>query len=122
MKFFPDKDLLNAYNEAAAYAALKSVQGNVVPFCYGIYDVNDNSGVVMLLAQIRGITLFEFLQDVHEEGRLGDLDRIKGVFQECWHAMEQLHECGWAHRDLKGENIILLKNGQAVFVDLENAK
>jgi hypothetical protein len=37
--------------------------------------------------------------------------------------MPQIHECGYAHRrGIKGDNIMLLENGEAVFIDLENTR
>ena len=35
--------------------------------------------------------------------------------------MESLHDAGIAHRDITGDNILLLEKGDAIFVDLENA-
>jgi serine/threonine protein kinase len=49
-------------------------------------------------------------------------DEFKKLFRECWDGMQQIHECGYAQRDIKGDNMMLLENGQAVFIDLENTK
>jgi serine/threonine protein kinase len=106
------------YHEATAYAELKSLQGYRIPFCYGIYDVDGRDGVMLLFEEIQGCTLLETLEKLSADS----YDEFKKIFRECWDCMQQIHECGYAHRDIKGDNIMLLGNGQAVFIDLENTR
>jgi serine/threonine protein kinase len=130
MKYFSSRDILQAYHEATAYSVLKPLQGHVIPFCYGVYDPVDDGGVVLLLEELCGTTLLETLTNLsadvgHEhlqEVLQGDDNRFKKVFRECWDSLQELHKSEYAHRDVKGDNIILLKNGQAIFVDLENMR
>jgi serine/threonine protein kinase len=118
LKYFNSREVLMAYQEATAYAALKSLQGYRIPFCYGMYDVDGRDGVMLLVEEIQGQTLFETLEKLPAD----HYDEFQKIFGECWEDMQQLHECGYAHNDIKGDNIMLLENGQAVFLDLEHTK
>ena len=44
------------YNEATVYAALKQQQGNLIPFCYGLYEIGNMEGLALLLEKLPGGT------------------------------------------------------------------
>jgi hypothetical protein len=56
MKYFSSRDILQ---EATAYSVLKPLHGHVIPFCYGVYDVDGSGGVILLLEELHGTTLLE---------------------------------------------------------------
>ena len=62
--------------------------------------------------------LFEFLR---KYGPLTD-EVSRRLFKEILIALEHMHNKGYAHRDLKLENIMLDENYRAVIIDLDFAK
>jgi hypothetical protein len=62
LKSFPFHALADAYQEAAAYGALKSAHGVLIPYCYGAYDVEGKEGIDLLLEKIDGVMLTNHLE------------------------------------------------------------
>ncbi|KAA8910902.1 hypothetical protein FN846DRAFT_937405 [Sphaerosporella brunnea] len=118
LKYFNSREVLMAYQEATAYAELKSLQGYRIPFCYGVYDVDGQDGVILLFEEIQGCTLLETLEKLSAD----NYDEFKKIYRECWECMQLIHECGYAHRDIKGDHIMMLGNGEAVFIGLKNTR
>lgn len=83
---------MKCYNEAAAYATLKDLQGRLVPFCYGAWHIEDEEDV-SLLEQIDGKTLSDRLSKMD----VGDKSAAKDVHQSCCIAITCLHSMGQSH-------------------------
>jgi tRNA A-37 threonylcarbamoyl transferase component Bud32 len=113
LKNFTPGALVNAYHEASAYASLKSLQGVIIPCCYGAYDVEGREGVGLLLEKVDGYTL-----RIHLESNPG-LDRCHTMFLLCWHSLERMHAAGRSHGDISADNILFVTDHDVVFIDLE---
>jgi serine/threonine protein kinase len=101
-KEFTIFEILQAHQEATAYSLLKELQGYTIPFCYGVFS-GERCGVALLLEEIKGKPL---------------VDRLCEAFDI---SMQSIHDAGVAHCDISGDNILLPENGDAIFVDFENA-
>lgn len=117
LKHFPATDLVGALQEATLYAALKQYQGLIIPFCYGIFDIDDIDEIGILLENVHGPTLAEYLANSTIE-----TDQIRILYLDCFYALYRIHSVGYAHRDIRAENIIVHSVGQIVLVDFENSK
>ncbi|KAA8904608.1 hypothetical protein FN846DRAFT_952283 [Sphaerosporella brunnea] len=114
LKFFELQNLVAAYCEATAYRALKNLQGLIIPYCYGVYQVDGRDGVGLLLEKIQAPTLDETLRDANS------VEEIRMVFLACWEGLLHLHNAGYAHRDVRASNI-MISSSQVVFIDFENS-
>jgi hypothetical protein len=114
LKFFELQNLVAAYSEATAYCALKNLQGLIIPYCYGVYEVHGRDGVGLLLEKIRARTLDETLRDPNS------VEEIRMMFLACWEGLLRLHNAGYAHRDVRASNI-MISSEEVVFIDLENS-
>jgi hypothetical protein len=92
LKSFELQNLVAAYSEATAYCALKNLQGLIIPYCYGVYDIDGTDGVGLFLE----------------------------MSLACWEGLLRLHNAGYAHRDVCASNI-MISSEDIVFVDLENS-
>jgi len=118
-KEFTIFEILQAHQEATAYSLLKKLQGYTIPFCYGVF-LGERGGVALLLEKIKGKPLVDRLCEAFDAEPVG-MDVVKSVFVQCRINMQSIHDAGVAHRDISGDNILLPENGDAIFVDFENA-
>lgn len=89
----------------------------MIPFCYGIFDIFDIGGIGILLENVHGPTLAEYLANLTIEA-----DQIRSLYLDCFYALHRMHSARYAHRDIRAENIIVVSAGQIVLVDFENSK
>lgn len=116
LKWFQPEDFLKAHGEAAAYAHLKkSFQGEIIPFCYGAYEMDERGGIGILLENVYGNALEQCL------GMNPRPEESRQLFKTCFHGLERLHLAGLAHGDVLGENILIV-NDDCVLIDFENLK
>ncbi|KAL0640249.1 hypothetical protein Q9L58_000527 [Maublancomyces gigas] len=116
LKHFPATDLIGVFQETTVYAALKPYQGLMIPFCYGIFDIDDIDEIGILLENVHGLTLAEYLA-----GSTMETAQIHSLYLDCFNALHRVHSSGYAHRDIRAENIII-SAGQIVLLDFENSK
>ncbi len=72
----------------------------------------------MVLEYIEGETLSELL---HREGRL-DSPRLQRLIDELLSGIEEIHQAGFVHRDIKPGNIMFREDGSAVLLDFGAAR
>ena len=95
-------------NEQAALSTLK--HPNIV-MLYDTYE--DDENVYMVMEYIEGLNVMEKLEN---QGRFSNVDAFK-IFRGVLSAVECMHELGFAHRDLKGDNIMVDTHGNAKIID-----
>ena len=110
------KDITNVKrfeNESKAVVLLE--HDNIVK----IYDVNIEGELkYFVMEYLEGITLKEYLK---KKGKLGP-DEVISCAEQILRALEHAHSKGVIHRDIKPQNIMLLKNGQIKVTDFGIAK
>ncbi len=100
-------------DEARALAHFKHPYINEV---YGFLE--DNGTAYIVLEYIEGKTLWQLLK---REGRL-DEDPLRRLLEELLSGLEEVHQAGFVHRDIKPLNIMLRENGDAVLLDFGAAR
>ncbi len=78
----------------------------------------DNGTAYIALEYIEGETLSQILR---REKQL-ESTRLGRLLEELLSGLEEVHEAGFVHRDIKPGNIILRKNGTAVLLDFGAAR
>jgi serine/threonine-protein kinase len=113
-KLATDKSFLKRFSrEARAVARLN--HKNIV----SAIDVGESQGWHYLIMEyVDGPTLHEVLQ---KSGMLPERDAMRITWQVC-SALKHAHENGLVHRDVKPENVILSRSGDAKLCDLGLAK
>ncbi len=100
-------------NESKAVVLLE--HDNIVK----IYDVNVDGDIkYFVMEYLEGITLKEYIK---KKGKL-DPDEIISCAEQILRALEHAHSKGVIHRDIKPQNVMLLKNGQIKVTDFGIAK
>jgi tRNA A-37 threonylcarbamoyl transferase component Bud32 len=117
LKHFSLEKLISAYQEANAYSSLKVLQGLIIPYCYGVYDIEGQTGVGLLFEKIEGVTLDEALLDMRPE-----LDETYQLYMDCWKTLVRLHDAGFSHGDISGSNVLICSQHNVVFTDFENSR
>jgi hypothetical protein len=95
-------------DEARAYAALKHLQGQVIPTFFGFYEV---WGILKLLA-------LEPVGDAILEGEKIDQD----LRMKMKAALGRIHDAGYVHGDITRRNFTRTQNGNVFLVDLERCR
>ena len=93
------------------YTALRILKHPNIVQLYSTYE--DDQNVYMVLEYVAGVNVTERLE---KQGRFRRVDACK-VFRGVLSAVEYMHELGFAHRDLKGDNIMLDSRGNAKLID-----
>ena len=110
------KDITNVKrfeNESKAVVLLE--HDNIVK----IYDVNvDGDLKYFVMEYLEGITLKEYIK---KKGKLNS-DEVISCAEQILRALEHAHSKGVIHRDIKPQNVMLLKNGQIKVTDFGIAK
>lgn len=72
----------------------------MIPFCYGIFDIDDIDGIAIgiLLENVHGLTLAEYLANSTMETA-----QIHSLYLNCFNALHRMHSAGYAHRDIRAE-------------------
>ena len=84
-----------------------------------IYDVNvDGSLKYFVMEYLEGITLKDY---INKKGKL-DTDEIISCAEQILRALEHAHSKGIIHRDIKPQNVMLLRSGQIKVTDFGIAK
>ena len=100
-------------NESKAVVLLE--HDNIVK----IYDVNvDGELKYFVMEYLEGITLKEYIK---QKGKL-DSDEAISCAEQILKALQHAHSKGVIHRDIKPQNIMLLKHGQITVPDFGIAK
>lgn len=82
-------------------------------FCKFIgYNYNEEQFRVVIVMENCGMDLFDFLT----RNEINDVTQLKSVFYKVLEAMNCLHSNGYAHLDIKPENIVIHKN-DVKFID-----
>ncbi len=108
-EFAKDPDVQKRFSIESKAVAKLSHQ-NIV----AVYDVGKENGVDYIVMElIEGITLKEYLQ---KKGRLSWQESIFFAQQIC-RALVHAHSRGIIHRDIKPQNVIILRDGTAKLTD-----
>ncbi len=100
-------------NESKAVVLLE--HDNIVK----IYDVNVEGELkYFVMEYLEGITLKDYIK---KKGKL-DSDEVISCAEQILRALEHAHSKGVIHRDIKPQNVMLLKNGQIKVTDFGIAK
>lgn len=118
LKIYDSELLLHAYRESMVYDALKPYQGNLIPYCYGMFQVNSNRrGVALLLERVVGVCLEEYLHS-HCDQESTD---IYGHYLRCRQVLALFHANGFAYRGeygchfiIAGDSLVLVGFDQVV--------
>ena len=100
-------------DEARALARFKHPHINEV---YRFFE--DNGTAYMVLEYIEGETLSELLR---RESSL-EQARLRRLLEELLSGLEEVHDAGFVHRDVKPGNIMLREDGTAVLLDFGAAR
>lgn len=120
VKVFTVEESIGLLFEATAYSKLFALQGNIIPFCYGVWDIADPPSKALLFERVLAPTLAEML----DRPDLA-LREIYAIFTLVVEAVEKLHARGYCHRDINPRNILVRdrphRAQQIVLIDLETA-
>ena len=115
MKIFAPNEFGNLYKEAAAYLALKPLQGQTIPYCFGGWKLQGSDRLALLLEFLHeAITLSDWLLE-HP-----NLPERKAMFEVLVQALQMCHRSNIAHGDISGENV-MVNRGKVVLMDFECA-
>ena len=118
LKIYNSAELLYAYRESMVYDALKPYQGNVIPYCYGMFRANERQrGMGLLLERIVGIHLEEYLLSRPNLEAAG----IYWCYLRCRQALALLHANGFAFCREYGHNFIMTPDSSLVLVGFGHA-
>ncbi|KAF4563763.1 hypothetical protein EYR36_003004 [Pleurotus pulmonarius] len=89
---------------------LRSFQGDSIPKCYGLYQLQDDDEIISyLVLKFSGFPI-DFYVDYPMEVKTDILDKLT-----------TLHYAGFCHGDLEDYNIVV-EDGKAMFIDLEDVE
>jgi serine/threonine-protein kinase len=117
-----------AYMDVAGYSNARAKffqESNVLahfehPGIVHVHDVfEENHTAYMVMEYLEGKTLLTVMYD--RGGRLSEGEAIAYI-ERAGEALEQVHQAGVLHRDLKPDNIIVCRNGRVVLVDFGTAR
>ena len=113
-EMYRDREAVDRFvNEAKISATLS--HPNIVK----IYDVSIKSTPkYIVMERVEGITLKSYMQ---KKGALST-DEVLSYSEQILKALAHIHENGIVHRDIKPQNILLLKNGRIKVTDFGIAK
>jgi hypothetical protein len=104
---YPDAENL-LKGEMLAYAALQTLQGQVIPILHGFYEV---WGILHVLA----------LQPVGNV--IPEVERIDVIVRKKMKAsLRQIHDAGYIHGDIARRNFCMTLSGDVFLVDLERCR
>lgn len=113
-QFANDREVVRRF-QTEAQSVAKLSHPNIV----SIYDVGQDRGLYYLVMEyVDGCTLKDIIQ---EKGRLEPLEAIDYALQIC-DALQHAHDSSIIHRDIKPQNILITKKGQAKVTDFGIAK
>lgn len=113
-QFANDREVVRRF-QTEAQSVAKLSHPNIV----SIYDVGQDRGLYYLVMEyVDGCTLKDIIQD---KGRLEPLEAIDYALQIC-DALQHAHDSNIIHRDIKPQNILITKKGQAKVTDFGIAK
>ena len=81
-----------------------------IPKYYALLEDNDN---LYLIIQLYGLSLESIKKKINKEY---DLFSIKNITINILKLLEFIHECGFLHRDIKPDNILLSKDYKKIFL------
>jgi tRNA A-37 threonylcarbamoyl transferase component Bud32 len=99
---------VSLYNEASAYAALESLQGQAIPKFFGFYEI---WGILKLLA-------LEPVGYAIPEGEIIG----QGLRTKMRTALRCIHDAGFVHGDIARRNFCRTESGNVFLVDLERCQ
>lgn len=73
--------------------------------------------VGILLENVHGPTVAEYLSN----SAVGT-GQVRNLYLDCFYALHRMNSVGYAHRDIRAENIVVVSVGQIVLADFENSK
>jgi len=85
------------------------------PHIVKVYDVfGENDTLYMVMEFVEGKTLRELLE---ERGGVMDEREAVGYILQVAEALREFHKAGYLHRNIKPDNIMVRRNGEAVLMD-----
>ena len=100
---------ININRKLSSY--MKGCNPNIV--CYKDYQENDNY-IYIFLQYIRGKDLFAL---VFESNDIIHYSLVKNIMEQCLLGLSDIHEAGYAHRDIKLENIMIDQDNEIYIID-----
>jgi len=109
--------LVRFEREARAVASLRH------PHIVQVYDFDaQDENIYMVMEYIGGGSLKDLLQKTAAQGRYLPLDRVQGILEQVAAALDNAHEKGMLHRDVKPANVMLDEEGRAFLADFGIAR
>lgn len=106
--FKDDQQSIRRFHREAT-ASTELVHPNIVP----IYDIGGDEYPYIVMEYVEGPNLMEYINDNHPIA----YRKVIAIMQEILSGVTYAHSKGVIHRDLKPQNILMNKKGQAMITD-----
>lgn len=88
-----------------------------------VYDVGRTpSGYPFLVVQFVDLSMRRLLRACEEQGRTFSRQEVVSLLRPVAEVLDYIHQRGLVHLDIKPENILVFKDGQAVLADFGSAR
>lgn len=107
---------ISAFKEANALQILTSPKCNELISCY--YDsfetkYNGQDVFIIISEYIEGLTLYDFMYSVNKINK----NRLLYIIYQLIQGLKYIHENGYAHRDIKPQNIMITNDDKIKYID-----
>jgi len=108
-----DKSLLKQWVISTEINAGKKLKHSGIAKFYGHFE--ENGFAFLIFEYVDGLDLFDFLEQTSFQPL--PEKRVRNIFKQIINIVTFIHKKGFVHRDLKLENIMILKNDDIKIID-----
>lgn len=112
------QNLENFLTEIETLIALKRFEGSECIPSLLSFDIGPKTGAYYTM----GLAGISNLFDLSESSGVESLDSIRFLFRQLVQSIQYLHSIGFAHLDIKPENILITDGGKVVLCDFGSAR